>query len=97
MGSNISPDQLKTWLRNNYWKHNRTKKHEIWDLYIEDEETGVVLLQGVVTINMHRSKGSGIAERMLETIAKKMNMTKNQLVSLIREKKEYNYNDYSQR
>lgn len=81
-------------MSNNYWRYNRTKKHEIWDLLIKDENTGEILVQAIETVNTHRSKGDGISDDALRSIAKKMRLSKHELIKMIRENENYDYKKY---
>ncbi len=91
MGSNITPEKLTKWLSKNHWIHERTKKHEIWNLKIIDEDTGEVILYAVVTINTHRKKGQGVSEDALKSIAEEMKIEKQTLVEMIKNKENYDY------
>lgn len=84
MGSNISKEDLKSWLSKNNWKYKGKTKHEHWIYEMEKFNISAPL-----SINFHITKGSGIKDYTLNQICNIMKISKKQLINSIREQKKY--------
>ncbi len=83
-----------SWMRRNYWLLDRTNKHSVWMLKIENPNTSDILLYDTLVLNEHRTKGQGISESDFKKLAEKMKIKKDVLKELINNKKDINYQDY---